>query len=178
MDPISSRYGEAAFDLAKSAKQEKLWLQQAKEVLSLFESTGLDWFLNQVMIPLEAKKETVKKLFEKELAKDLVTLMLLMLDKGRQRYIQPALVDLVARINRDQGIVEGIVYAVKPLKEEEKTILEKTFSELLHKQVSLRARIDKNLLAGWKVMIQDRIWDGSLQSNFEALKREALKEGA
>ena len=73
------------------------------------------------------------------------------------------------------GILEGVVYVVNVLDTDTLNEIEKAVSQKEGKKVLLNQKLDTSLLGGIKVVIGDRVYDGSLKNKINSLQSELLK---
>lgn len=70
----------------------------------------------------------------------------------------------------ENNIIEvEAIFAIKPSKEQEKTLIDK-LKKKYSKDVKLKIKVDESILAGGILKIGDEIIDGSLKRQFEILK--------
>lgn len=79
--------------------------------------------------------------------------------------------------NEDLKIKEGIIYSVYPLNEKEISSFEEIFAKKLNVEVDLVNRVDKRLIGGVRIYIDNELFDGSLEGRIERLKEELLVKG-
>ena len=77
--------------------------------------------------------------------------------------------------NAKDGIMEGYIYSTKALSKNEINRIEKAISSRLNKEIYLIPKIDENLIGGFKVVINDYVFDASIKNKLEGLK-SSLKE--
>ena len=77
--------------------------------------------------------------------------------------------------NAELGIEEGIVYSTEKLTKAQIDKIEKKLSEVTKVKVELVNRIDERLIGGIKVVLNDSVYDGSLRSKIESLRKALLK---
>ena len=74
------------------------------------------------------------------------------------------------------NIKEGIIYSTEKLSNEDIENVEKKFKEILSNDVELENQIDEKLIGGYKVVIEDKVFDGSIKNKLEFMKL-SLKQG-
>ena len=95
--------------------------------------------------------------------------------RGRMNYLAEIVKEFYTLYNIDKGILEGVVYAVNVLDTATLNEIEKAVSQKEGKKVLLNQKLDTSLLGGIKVVIGDRVYDGSLKNKINSLQSELLK---
>ena len=96
-----------------------------------------------------------------------------MLEKKRINEIVNIVDEFIDFANDAAGIAEAKVYSTRPLTEDESAAISTAFAKKVGKQ-SLRIEniIDPTLIGGIRLQIGNRIYDSSLASKLERLKRD------
>ena len=78
--------------------------------------------------------------------------------------------DFRALLARERGVISAEVTTAHPLIGEQTTLLKETLRAALGKSVSIRARVDANLLGGMVVKVGSKMIDSSLRTKLNNLK--------
>ena len=76
-------------------------------------------------------------------------------------------------VDDNSGIVRGEVTAAVSI-ENDLSDIESSLSKKLNKKVILSSKIDENIIAGIKIRIGDRLFDGTVKSKLNKLKEDLL----
>ena len=68
-------------------------------------------------------------------------------------------------------MLKGTVYTAFALSPEQKSAIERRFSEALGQPVALEEQADESLLAGVCVVVDGRMYDGSLKARLSQVER-------
>lgn len=171
---ISEVYASAFVELAvedNKVVERKKQAQTLKEYLK----GELMVFLRSNAINKEIKKDLINECFA---AFDVSfrNLLCLLVDKGRSTYANEILTDFISKCNEHLGIKVAKVTSSRPLRDEEVTRLKKAIGNKYHCDVEIDEVIDKDLISGFKVKIDDYVIDTSMQNKMNNLKKELLKE--
>ena len=98
-------------------------------------------------------------------------------DNNREKNLIQILNDFNTKCNDKQNILEGIIYSVIELNEEQISRIEQVISKKLDKKVELKNEINSSLIGGVKVVINDMVFDGSITNRIESLKNSLTKGG-
>ena len=75
------------------------------------------------------------------------------------------------------GRVRGTVTSAKPLGDDDLRRVREVFSAATRRAVVLESRTDPKIVGGLVAQVGPRVWDGSIKTQLERLRRE-LKYGA
>lgn len=71
---------------------------------------------------------------------------------------------------------QAIVVSYKPLSGQQLDVLKKTLSKIYGKELTLTNNVDKKLLGGFFIKIEDWFFDGTLLNQLKKLKQNLLSE--
>ena len=107
--------------------------------------------------------------------KSIVALILVVMENNRTNCLFEIFESFNSYCNEYRGVREGIVYSTLKLDKKVISELEKKISQKEHQQVELKNVIDPALIGGVKVVVHDRIYDGSIKHHLEMMKKDLLK---
>ena len=176
MNEIASRYGIALFSIAEE-RNEIVSLQQEEKELKkiLLENPDFITLLSNAFLSHKEREEIVDKTLS-AFDKDIVSLVKLLIDNNRAKYIIDVLDVFNSLCNNARNVDEGLVYSISPLDEQTKKQLENKISKLENVEVELINKIDSTLIGGIKVVINGHIYDGSIKNKLEQMKIDLLKK--
>ena len=97
------------------------------------------------------------------------------------RHLIPHLPDIaecfISLCNIYLGIREGIVYSTSLLSNDDLNQIQTALETRLGVKVYLHNQVDPHLIGGVKVAIDGKVFDGSIQARWEALRNNLLKGG-
>ena len=174
---VAERYGQALFELAKETGNLVHWGQQARYLAAVVEENPqlLDFF-NAVKISAEEKKQMVNTLFSGQIDPLLVHFLDLLIDEKRTKNTVEILRQFISLENAERGVAEGYVYSARKLAKEDMIRIAEALTQSHGQSLELTNRVDPRLISGFKVVIGNKVIDGSMKSRIESLKSELLKE--
>ncbi len=172
MNVISNRYCEAMFQLAIEEKIVKESYDSLKVVAEVIAANqDLQEVLSHPEIRMEEKLSLAKETF-KDIDKTTLNFLLVIIEKGRINYIQTVFEEYEYMFNVYYKIQAVKVYSVIPLNEEQVLKLEKNLEKRLQKQVRIKNIIDKTIIGGIKIVVDNHIIDSSIQAKIKDLSRQ------
>ena len=176
MNSVAARYAEALFELACEKNTIDLWQEQMDVVGDAIRSNPrLLEILKHSKIDSKDKKDILEKCFS-SLDRPVFNFLRLLVDKGRFNHILDITTCFHRFCNESKNIVEGIVYSPYTLSKEEVNMIEKAVGSKMSRTVELQQKLDEDLILGIKVVIDGKVFDGSMKNRVENLRTSLLKE--
>ena len=125
----------------------------------------------------EEKKKIVNEVVNKFKLPMLTSFIDVIFDNNREKNLIEILNDFNTKCNDKQNILEGTIYSVIELNEDQISRIEQVISKKIDKKVELKNEINSSLIGGVKVVINDMVFDGSITNRIESLKNSLTKGG-
>ncbi len=130
--------------------------------------------LGSSFLSLEERIEILEKTLV-GVDKNIVALIDVIMENNRTDLILDVLDSFNSYCNQYRGVIEGLIYSTLKLDQTVIDQIEKKISKIENNKVELKNVIDPSLIGGVKVVVQDRIYDGSIKHNIEMMKKDLLK---
>ena len=170
MSLVAKRYSEAFFSLALDKNKVSEYKEDLKLVLDTFKGVdSIDLFFASEKITNQEKKDLIEKSFNEKISVDAKNLLKLLVDKGRMGYITEIAEDYFHLANENLNICEGLIESVRPIDEtrikELETLLAKNGQTVVLKQ-----KINKSLISGFRITLNNEVIDGSMKSKIDQMQ--------
>lgn len=178
MPLVEKRYAEALVDIAVRNGALDSYQNELLEVADLF-STNEEFrvFLLNPEIKNEYKKSTLGKIFEKEIAGNLLNFMLLLLDKKRMNIFPGIVEEYIKLADKERNVLKMDIVSAGPLSDEQvDKIKEKYRSAYGAVDIRVNLSVDPSLLGGVKIIVGDKVIDGTVKGRLENLKDILVKK--
>ena len=163
---VAVKHGDTG-DIEKDLDGIKQLLSTNKEFRSI---------LYHPAITKAEKKDIVDKTIASQCSSKWVkNLLSVLIDKRRERvldYLPDVYKGVAGKI---RGIVPVIVQTAIPLTEDRLTKLKKNLEKLTKKKVNIETEINKDIIGGMIIRIENKIIDGSITNHLKNLKKSLLK---
>ncbi|GLC87922.1 F0F1 ATP synthase subunit delta [Lysinibacillus piscis] len=172
---LAKRYAQALFELAQQKNiltEVGSDLQELTKVLNV--SPELLTLLSAPKFSIERKKQIIADIFVGATPEFIHTIQLLVEKKrvNEVKLIAEAYAEFAAQA---QGIANATVFSTRELTAEESANISTAFATLVGKHsLNITNEIDPSLLGGIRVQIGNHIYDSSVASKLERLKRELI----
>ena len=174
MAEVIKPYAKALFDLALENRDLDSLFSEASEVLNILrkEDKLID-ILSSPRILLKDKESILIKSFP-GINKNLIGLMLIMMKKGRARYIEMVLAGFIEIVREHKGIIDARVCSAAELTEEQIEALKSKLTLSMGKQVEIEASVDPSLIGGLLIEVNGNLYDNTIKKQLRTLKKQLL----
>ena len=175
MESVASRYGLALYSLALEENKIDSWQKDVKTLKSIFEeNTDFIMILGSSFLSLEERIEILEKTLV-GVDERIVALIDVIMENNRTDLIFDIFESFNSYCNQYRGVSEGLIYSTLKLDQTVIDQIEKKISKIENNKVELKNVIDPSLIGGVKIVIKDRIYDGSIKHSIEMMKKDLLK---
>ncbi len=170
---IERRYATALFELALQTGQMDLFEQEICQLQQIFiKEKELMEILQHPHIVQEEKIFLLERIFKDQISKEIVGLLVIMVQKNRQEQIQGVLSLFLDKVQEAKGMLTVVVTSAIPLSEEQKAKLQKKLHTSLQKQIQLQTEVDPTLLGGLVLRVGDQWIDRSIAGELQELNQQ------
>jgi ATP synthase F1 delta subunit len=172
---VDLTYGSALYQAAVEVNKKDLILEEATQVLDIFEKEP-DFYklINFPGISAMEKKDVLKNVFEGKICQELLNLLYVLVDKGRTARFSQIIKAYKDMVDREEGVTYGTVYSVEPLTDAQIKKLEEQVTALIKEKTRLENKIDTALIGGVKVLVDGRIIDASIRKRLQDLSSQLI----
>lgn len=169
-------YALALFNLAK---EEKKLIKYKKESLAIIEALEKNpqaiHLFNSKTTNFKKRKTLIEGAFSK-VNKHMLNFLFLLAERSKFNLAIWILQKLIKFINQNKKINEGVVFTTKKLTSAQLKSVEVKASKMLDIKVSLKNKLDVNLIGGIKIEVNNEIIEESVISRIEQIKNDLLNE--
>ena len=168
-ETAARRYADAAFEIGRADGTLEGWERDLLTLREALENEELRGLVQHPAIPF-AEKEKVLRKVAAGVAREPLSLALLMVRRGRPGAID-AMVDRFGElVRRERGIVLAEVRTALPLDDEERSAIAERLRALTGDRIEMNEVVDESLIGGVSVRIGDQLYDASVRSRLERLR--------
>jgi F-type H+-transporting ATPase subunit delta len=121
-------------------------------------------------IPFATKERVLRAVAGSEIGAEPLSLVLLMIRRGRPRAIEAMVDHFKELLRRARGISRAQVRSALPLDDEQRAALAERLRALTRTKIELSELVDESLIGGVAVRIGDTLYDASVRSRLERLR--------
>jgi F-type H+-transporting ATPase subunit delta len=126
------------------------------------------------LVPPQAKKETLNRIFAEDLDGFVLNFLFLLIDKRREPALPAIISEYVRLANEARNIAEAEVFTAKELSQDQLEALAAKLSKGTGKNIVLKTTLDQALIGGIIVKIGDKLIDGSVGRQLKVMKAAPL----
>ena len=168
---LASKYATAIFEIAKDENNLDGYDKDLGKVRAdVFDIPEAVKFFQNPLIPQQAKKDLLKRAFDKEISATVMNFLMLLVDKKRI-VVFNEIYDIFTNLkNKEQGVLIADVTSAFPLSKKQQDALIKKLTSLTGRKVQIRPHKDTSIIGGLILKIGDKRIDGSAAGRLRALK--------
>jgi F-type H+-transporting ATPase subunit delta len=174
---LDRRYALAIYEVAEKKGKVDDYLKDLREICDLIENNQ-DFYevIRHPQINTTKKKELFVKVFKNKIDEELLSFMIILIEKGRILYLREKLIQMEKIDLERKNIIKGIVKTAIPLLPVELEKLKNIFEEKYDKTIIFETKVDKSILGGVYVSIGNDVIDDTIKSKIEEMKELMLKK--
>lgn len=178
MESVQEKYASALFSLAKEQDKVEEYQKEAKQVYqSLHDNEDMVHLLASYFITEGEKDRVIDKVFNSIDLPDLINFIKVICTNSKAYLLLSMFRAFNKKCNEYFHISEGVVYSANKLASEEIKDIEKAVSDNLSIKVELTNEIDKSLIGGIKVVVGGKVFDKSIKSTLQGMRKALIKGG-
>lgn len=170
---IVNRYATALFDIAFEKGAMLKFEEEARVILKvLAEEADYIKLLSHPSITEAQKIELVEGAFTGQVSDEFVALMALIIKKARTQYLVSILEKFISMAEEAAGLVKATVTSAMPLTNQQLAQIKANIEQSTGKTIEIEAEIDASIIGGLIVRVGDKVVDGSIKGQMDALKSQ------
>jgi F-type H+-transporting ATPase subunit delta len=169
-ETAARRYAEAAFQIGRADGTLDAWERDLAAVGDLLSHAELRRMIEHPVVPYAAKEQLLHKVAGDAVGADALSLVLLMVRRGRPRGIERMIAHFTELLRSERGIVLAEVRTALALEPAQRDSVAKRLAELTGEKVEMNEVVDESLIGGIAVRIGDRLYDASVRSRLVRLR--------
>ncbi len=172
---VVRRYAATLLDAAEETGVLDVVRQDVEGVLATVDpSQDLVAFLENPLLSAEVQQQVLVAIFRGKLQGLTLNFLSLMAQRRRAGILVLTLKTFLELLEEREGIVSAEVRSAVELSEEQQQRLRERLAAYTGKQVRLHSQVDPSLRGGAVARIGDTVFDGSLNTHLERLRRQLV----
>ncbi|MDD6795555.1 MAG: F0F1 ATP synthase subunit delta [Clostridiaceae bacterium] len=174
---LDKRYALALYEVAEEKGKVDEYLKDLRAICKLIdENNDFKEVIKHPQISTKKKKETFISIFKGNIDDDLLSFLLILIEKDRISFLKEKLKEMEKiHLERENTLVALVKTAVPMLPEEQET-LKKKLEDKYDKNIIMTTEVDKKILGGVFVRVGNDVIDGTVKSRLDDLKDIILKK--
>lgn len=173
---LDRRYALAIYQLAEEKGKVLEYISEIKQVVELIKANEeFQSIIKHPQISTVRKKEIFTKVFKERLSEDVLSYLILLIEKDRILYLEEKLIQMEKIHLEKNNTMIAVVKSVIPLQDSQIEQLKDKLSKKYNKKIIIQTEIDKKILGGLYIRVGDDVIDGSLKIKLEEMKKIMIK---
>ncbi|HUF06784.1 MAG TPA: ATP synthase F1 subunit delta [Candidatus Binatia bacterium] len=168
-ETAARRYAEAAFGLGRDDGTLDAWERDLARLEDALSNDGLRALVEHPAVAF-ADKERVLRRVVGDVTAEPLSLVLLMIRRGRPGAIGRMLEHFRELVRRERGIALAEIRTALPLEEAQRAAVRDRLAQLTGDEIEINELVDEALIGGITVRIGDRLYDASVRSRLARLR--------
>lgn len=170
---VAKRYGKALLQIALENNALDAYQQDLETVVqTIEESHDLDAIWLGKEFDNETRKKVVKELFDSKVNQNIVNLLCVIVDKGREPFVRDVLEMYKKYADEARNVAYADVVSAYPLTAEQEASIAQGLGKMSGKDIRLNVSVDNTLLGGVKVTFDDKVYDGTATARLLGMKNK------
>ena len=172
---VAPRYAKAFFDLACERKKIDAVSKDLNDIAALVsQSKELTEFLKNPTISTEKHKNVIKELFQRRIDNFTLTFLLFLTERKKISQLDLICIAFKKYYSKLKGILRVKLVSAHPLNRDQIQKITKKLNRTFNREIEAAVDVRKDLLGGFKLQIEDQIYDFSIQSQLEQFRQRVL----
>jgi F-type H+-transporting ATPase subunit delta len=172
---VSMRYAKAIYPVVKQEGYVIDFMEDLAKIVGLIsKSRELKLLIDSPIISHSKKVSIFIELFKENISEITMNFILLLVAKGREKYINGIYHCVNLLYNKENGIVECRVVSAFELDEETKSRVEFFLKNTTHNSTKVSYVVDRNIIGGILLRVDDMVYDITIKNKLKELKRSLM----
>lgn len=169
---VGRRYAYALFEAGLELNKLNEFKQDLMDITNIIEKESqLEQILTHPKISKDEKKNLLSTLFKTQISQEVLNFLYILVDKRREGHLIEISYCFEELFNEHENIIEVTAITAVPM--EVKTInkLTITLSEKMKKTIKIKNIVDKEVMGGVLLKIENKIIDGTIKGQLKAMEK-------
>lgn len=175
-DTFVLKIAEGVYSSAKESNQVALFQEELRFfVWNLKLNNDLYYYLCSPFVEDKDKLKTIEETFKNVFSNEFLAFIQIVINKKVMTEIKDIRKIFDTFADQDANQIRGKIFSSFNLDLEQVKKIENAFSKKLNRRVILETKNDPSLIAGLKVLIGDKVYEYSIDSQLESIKDKLIK---
>ena len=174
---LDKRYALALYEVAEENNKVEEYLNDLRQICDLIDNNNEFYeVIKHPQISTKRKKETFINIFKGKIDDQLLSFLLILIEKGRFLYLREKLNEM-EKIHREKNnTLLAMIKTAVPLLDSEMENLNRILEKKYNKKIIITAEVDKSILGGVYVRIGNDVIDDTVKSKIDEMKDLMLRK--
>lgn len=174
---LDRRYALALYEVGEENNKVDKYISDFEDIVTLIKTNNdIQQIIKHPKMSTSVKKQMFTDIFQGKIDKELLSFLLLLVEKKRIHEVDGILNQLREISLEKNNKVIAEIKTVIPLTDDERKALTEKLSKKYNKTIILREIIDESIIGGVYVRVGDDVIDGTIKYKLESMKKVMLEE--
>jgi len=171
---VASRYAKSLIELAQEQNKLELILGDIKSFKDILNNRDLYMLFKSPIVHADKKQKIISKIFEGKYDELTIAFIRILIAKGREEYLPEVADQFIHQYKVIKHISTVKVITASPLSE---AMIKKIHDQLQNSnatdlKVEITTEVRPNLIGGFIIQFDDKVYDASISHKLEKLKKD------
>lgn len=171
---IVIRYSKAFYELIKENNVVDNVINDIENILLLYNEKNFTNFINNVLIRPSEKFKILGEILSGYINDYTLKFLKLIIENRKESYLKRILIHILDLHNEERKIKKASLISAYPINNEFKLKLNSILKERLNYDFIFEEKIDKKIIGGFVLQIDDLLIDASIKNSLNKIKKELL----
>ncbi len=172
---ISVRYAKALFELGKEKELIDTVIKDIQLVDEVCKNIADFWLMvESPVVKTSQKRASVKLIFGDRINEMTLSFLDLVVKNRREIYLKDISRNFLALCRKDKGVLSATLTSASAIEESSKENLSTLLSKSFNSKIELEEVVDKEIIGGFVLRVEDQQLDASVSAQLNQIKRELL----
>lgn len=173
---LDRRYALALYQVAEEKGKVEEYIEDLRNICDLIDNdANFHEVIKHPQISTVEKKKLFTKIFEGNIDNDLLSFLIILIEKGRILYLREKLNQMEKIYLERHNTLNAEIKSVIQLTSEQVESLKKKLEVKYDKKILIQQEIDKSIIGGLYVRVGNDVIDGTIRSKLDEMKALMLK---
>ncbi|NLW40402.1 MAG: F0F1 ATP synthase subunit delta [Tissierellia bacterium] len=169
---VGKRYALALFEAGLELNNLEKFKEDIKSITEVIEKEELlQKVLKHPKISKDEKKELLTSIFKEQVSQEILNFLYVIIDKRREGFILDISKEFVKLFNEHNNILEVTAVTAVEMDNKMKDKLITVLSNKTKKKIVLNNAIDKNIIGGVLLKVENKIIDGTIKGQLQNIEK-------
>ncbi|PKQ63496.1 ATP synthase F1 subunit delta [Labilibaculum filiforme] len=172
---ISVRYAKALFELGKEENLIESVTSDIQLVDEVCKTIPEFWLMvESPVVKTSQKRAAIKQLFGEKINETTLKFLDLVVQNRREIYLKDISRNFLALCRKDKGVLAATLTSAIAVEKDSNSKLSELLSKSFNAKIELKEVVDKEIIGGFVLRIEDQQLDASISNQLTLIKRELL----
>ena len=171
---IASRYAKSLIDLAIEQGKLDIVLEDINAFIEATKNRDFVLLLKSPIVKSDKKEKVLDAIFKGKINELTRSFLQIIVRKGRESQLAEIAQEFINQYREIKGITTVDIVSAEPLSEDALSAIRQKLveSKLAHQNIEFSTSVDKDLIGGFVISFEDKLYDASVSHQLNELRKQ------